>query len=222
MSTQYNLKSLIAELDKLKSDYDNKYDPAINESMFLGIVPNPSKGSALSKFRNNVLNKIVKSRNPLAVSKDLKRFTGSVVDPISYNKDYLTEWLKYIDEYQTPEDQEYLEWRGLAGKPLKDTVGKMSDANKTMAVLDTAYGNNEILEDLRDEAETTDKGGIGSVLKRLPSYVLNALLFGTIGGGIGTSMGEDGIKYGAGGGAALGILINYIRRKNKYGGAANV
>lgn len=223
MSNTYDLKALITELDKLKKDYDENYEQPISETMFMGLVPNPSKGSGLSKFRNNLLDKLVKSKRPLAVSKELRNFTGSVLDEMDDNSENLKGWLNYIDEYETPEDVEFLEWRGLSGKNLKDISKKMSDASKSYAVLDAAYGNNAVLDDLRWEAETTDKGGIGSVLKRLPSYLLNALIFGAIGGGIGSSLDKsDGVKYGAGGGAALGILLNYIRRKNKYGGAANV
>ena len=229
MSDSYDLKALIAELDKLKKDYDENYDQPISETMFMGLVPSPSKGSGLSKFRNNLLDKLVKSKNPLAVSKELRNFTGSVVGELDDNRENLKGWLNYIDKYKTPEDEEFLEWRGLSGKNLKDISKKLSDANKAYAVLDTAYGNNEVLDDLRWEAETTDKGGVGSVLKRLPSYILSSLLGGAVGavGGVAIDAPNnfkslDGIKYGAGGGAALGILLNYIRRKNKYGGAVNV
>lgn len=229
MSNSYDLKALIAELDKLKNAYDENYEQPISETMFMGLVPSPAKGSGLSKFRNNLLDKLVKSARPLAVSKELRNFTGSVIDDMDNNREKLKGWLNYIDEYETPEDEEFLEWRGLSGKGLKDISKKMSDASKSLAVLDSAYGNNEVLDDLRREAETTDKGGVGSVLKRLPSYLLSALLGGAVGalGGVAIDAPNDnesldGVKYGAGGGAALGILLNYIRRKNKYGGAANV
>ena len=223
MANTYELKDLLVELDKLDKEYNDTFKDATTEYMWTGIDPDPKKGSGMAKLKQK-LSKIVKDKSPLVVSRDLKNFVGSISSDIDENNEYFSDWLNYIDEEDIPADKDYLEWRGAKGKALSELSNNMANALKSEAAIDTAYGINEILQDLKDEARTTDEGGLMSILKRAPGYLLSAFALGAIGGGLGETIGksDESIGVGAGSGVALGLLLNYIRRKNKYGGAVNV